>query len=62
MDGPLLHKPDDAARILGIGRTKLFELVAGGEIESVQIGTARRIPHRSLEDYVERLRSKSPVA
>jgi excisionase family DNA binding protein len=53
----LLYKPEPAAAALDIGRSKLFELIASGEIETVQIGRARRIPRQALEDYVARLRS-----
>lgn len=51
----LLLKPEEAAEVLGIGRSKLYELLAGGEIESVRIGSSRRVPMKGLHDYVERL-------
>lgn len=56
MSTALLHKPEDAAAALGIGRSKLFQLIAAGQIETVQIGRSRRIPAQALEDYVARLR------
>ncbi|MGW2847891.1 helix-turn-helix domain-containing protein, partial [Streptomyces sp. NPDC001274] len=34
----------EAARRIGIGRTKLYEYVSAGEIASVKIGSLRRIP------------------
>lgn len=52
----LLYKPEAAASALGIGRTKIFELIAEGAIETVQIGRSRRVPAQALEDYVARLR------
>lgn len=54
---PILYRPEDAARVLGIGRSKLFELLATGQIPSVQIGRARRVSRRALEQYV--IRSES---
>ncbi len=48
MSAQLLHKPESAAAVLGIGRSKLFELIAAGEIETVQIGRSRRIPAQAL--------------
>jgi excisionase family DNA binding protein len=54
----LLLKPEEAAEVLGIGRSTLYELLAAGQIESVHIGKARRIPVASLEQYVERLRAE----
>jgi excisionase family DNA binding protein len=56
MSAALLYKPEAAAASLGIGRSKLFELIAAGQIETVQIGRARRVPAQALEDYVARLR------
>ncbi len=58
----LLYKPEPAAAALDIGRSKLFELIASGQIETVQIGRARRIPRQALEDYVARLRQGSTSA
>jgi excisionase family DNA binding protein len=57
MNEPLLLKPEQAAAAIGISRSKLFELIAAGQIETVQIGRSRRIPHAALGDYVSRLRS-----
>lgn len=51
----LLYRPEEAARVLGIGRSRLFTLLKGGELTSVQIGRSRRIPRESLEGYVTRL-------
>lgn len=51
----LLLKPEEAALLLGIGRTKLYELMAVGAIRSVQIGKCRRVSRRALAEYVERL-------
>ena len=57
MSERLLLKPEEAAEVLGIGRSKLYELLAAGEIESVRIGSSRRVPMKGLHDYVERLRA-----
>ena len=53
----LLLRPEEAADVLGIGRSKLYVLLAEGEIESVHIGTCRRIPLEALHGYIDRLRS-----
>ncbi|MQA78098.1 MAG: helix-turn-helix domain-containing protein [Streptosporangiales bacterium] len=55
MQKPLLLNPEQAAQELGIGRTRTFALIASGELESVKIGRARRIPRAALEVYVGRL-------
>ncbi len=59
MANPLLYKPEQAAEIIGIGRSKLFELIAAGHIETVQIGRSRRVPREALETYVQRLRESA---
>ena len=55
----LLLTPEDAAELLGVGRTKLYELLRLGAIESVRIGRARRVPADALHDYVTRLRTEA---
>lgn len=55
----LLLTAGEAAGVLGIGRTKVYELLRIGVIESVRVGTARRIPSAALTAYVDRLRAES---
>lgn len=57
----LLLTPTEAAQALGIGRSKLYELLRAGAVESVLIGTARRIPADALEEYVRTLRRQVAV-
>ncbi|CAM5550182.1 helix-turn-helix domain-containing protein [Streptomyces narbonensis] len=45
---------EEAARRLGIGRTKLYEYVSTGEIASVKIGSLRRIPAEAVNDFLAR--------
>jgi excisionase family DNA binding protein len=51
----LLLTVDQAAGQLGLGKTKVYELLTSGELASVRIGASRRIPVSALEAYVERL-------
>jgi len=44
----LLYRPEAAASALGIGRSKIFQLMAEGQIETVQIGRSRRVPAQAL--------------
>ena len=39
----------DALRLSGLGRTKLYELLTKGEIQSVRVGTRRLIVFASLK-------------
>jgi excisionase family DNA binding protein len=40
---------------LGIGRTKLYELMASGQLRSVKIGGARRVSATALAEFVAAL-------
>jgi excisionase family DNA binding protein len=46
-----------AARLLGVSRSKLYELVAAGELPTVRIGRSRRIAVADLEALVRRCRT-----
>ena len=52
----LLLTPEEVAEVLGIGRTKVYELMRLGLIESVKIHGCRRIPTEAVHNYVDRLR------
>jgi excisionase family DNA binding protein len=58
VDTPLLT-PSEAAELLGVGRSTVYELLQAGQIESVRIGRSRRIPRVALVAYVDRLRGIS---
>ena len=52
----LLFTVEEAARVLGIGRTRMFELIQAGSVETVLIGRLRRIPFDALDAFVTGLR------
>lgn len=51
----LLLTPEEAARQLSIGRTKVFALMESGALRSVKIGRSRRIPAEALIEYIATL-------
>lgn len=53
--GRLLLTLPEAAESLRIGKSTLYELIAGGELRSVRIGRSRRISVDSLAAYVAQL-------
>lgn len=55
----LLLTPEEAAAIVAVGRTRMYELMRAGLVESVRIGASRRVPARALEEYVRRLQQES---
>lgn len=48
----LLYTTEEAAASLGIGVTKMKDLLRYGELRSVKIGRLRRITASSLREYV----------
>lgn len=63
MSTALLFSPEMAAAKLSISRTAIFGLMRAGELRSIKIGRARRIPAAVLEEYVERLqREQAPAS
>jgi len=57
----VLLTPVEAARVLGIGRSKLYELLASGVLPSVHIGACRRIPADSIHRFVLDLSARPPT-
>jgi excisionase family DNA binding protein len=54
--GPvLLLSVEEAARSLSIGRSKMFQLIAAGQLEAVHIGRSTRVAVSALHDLLERL-------
>lgn len=49
----LLHSIPSACAQLGIGRTKLYELVNAGHLKMVKIGRSSRITDESLREVAE---------
>jgi excisionase family DNA binding protein len=58
-DEALVVRPKTACQMLAIGVTRLYELVAAGELESFKDGAARKITTRSIRGYVERQLERS---
>ena len=52
---PLAVSPRHACLLLGIGTTRLYQLIGNGELESYRDGRARRITMQSIRRRVERL-------
>lgn len=50
---PLLVRVEEAARLLSLGRSTIYELMDSGELPSVRCGAARRIPVAALRKWVE---------
>lgn len=59
MNNRLLYKVKEVAEMLGIGRSKAYELVRTGEIPSVRVGASLRVRGQDVQDYVDNLYADS---
>ena len=54
--------PAKAGVIIDGGRTKIYELMAQGELESFWIGRSRKITIRSIQAYLDRQLAEARTA
>jgi len=52
----LLLTPSEAAEVLSISRSKLYELIGQGRLATVTIDASRRVPSDALIEFIDRLR------
>jgi excisionase family DNA binding protein len=55
---PLLLKVPEAAAMLGLGRSTLYERMMAGDVPVVRIGRSVRISARALRAYADRLEAE----
>ncbi len=55
----LLYRVDDAARVLSLSRSVMFELLRSGRLRSVHEGRSRLIPAEALREYVAKLEGEA---
>ena len=55
LGSPVTVSVEEAAMLLGIGRTVAYRLVQSGDLRSVKIGRRRLVVRISIEEYVARL-------
>lgn len=61
METPLLLTTTQAAQRLGIGRTKLYELIGAGELPTIPIGRAKRVPAAAVQDWIDRKLTQASI-
>jgi excisionase family DNA binding protein len=49
---PLAVRIPQAAQMLGIGKSTLYEIIASGEIETIKIGRSTVVPIESLRSFL----------
>jgi excisionase family DNA binding protein len=52
----LLLKVGEAAKLLGLGRSKTYELIQRGALKSLKVDGARRVRIDDVHEFIERLR------
>jgi len=50
-----LHHVESVMGRLGVGRSKVFELMASGELRSVKVGRRRLVSEAALTEFIESL-------
>jgi excisionase family DNA binding protein len=53
-DELVLLRVPEVAMILGISRSKVYELISSGELPSITIGGCRRVPVAMLREWLQR--------
>jgi len=44
----------EACRITGIGRSKLYALIKGGDVPTIKVGSMTLVPVKGLEGFLDR--------
>lgn len=57
-----LHSLESVMERLGVGRSKVFELISAGEIRSVKVGRRRLVSESAIVEFVERLDATAEAA
>lgn len=53
---PISVRIREACRLTGIGRSKLYELIADGELKVVKVGSITLVPIDDLRAFIDRQR------
>jgi excisionase family DNA binding protein len=51
--GPLLLTTSEVGALLGVGRTKIFEMLASEELPAIRIGRCVRISRVQVESWID---------
>jgi excisionase family DNA binding protein len=53
VSAPLAVRVREACRLTGISRSKLYELISGGEIRTIKVGSITLIPLAGLQQILK---------
>jgi len=52
--GPIYVGVEEAARLIGVARSMLYEMIARGDIQTFKLGRRRLVRVKTLEAFVKR--------
>ena len=52
---PILYTPVQTARIMGISRSQVYNLMNSGDLNSIHIGRSRRIANTHVQQFIQSL-------
>lgn len=53
MEPKLLYTANEVIAATGLSRTKIYALIANGDIPSIRIGTSIRVPAAKLQEWIQ---------
>jgi excisionase family DNA binding protein len=55
----LLLRPSEVAELIGLGRSKVYEMLASGELPVVRLGKCIRVPADRLRERIDEIVAKN---
>lgn len=52
---PLLLTPEEVAKVLRVGRSRVYDLMRSHRLISVKIGGSRRVPIAAVQQFIDEL-------
>ena len=62
LETKVLLEVNEAAELLSMGRTAIYEEIRSGRLKSIKRGRSRLIPMKCIHEFVERLMSEEALA
>jgi excisionase family DNA binding protein len=56
----LVYSPSGGAQVLGISRSKIYELIAAGELKALKLGSRTLLLHSELVRFITELDAAHP--
>jgi excisionase family DNA binding protein len=58
----LLFTTVEAAEALSISRSRVYGLIQSGQLDSIKVGSCRRIPAAALRQYIDKQLQEQQIA